>query len=175
PPGIGHGNLIRLEREFVRLISEPSIRESLRIPTVSELADQLGVEGAPGPTWWVDVRCETSFAVRPDRSVPRILSGIIDRLTLLWDGDPRSGGRPRGAVILDYKTDAFPGNRALWPEHLERRRLCHEPQLRAYTTAIVLMYRIPVDHIRSYLLFTSARTCVPVTASRSRLAWEVNM
>ena len=151
-------HLYQLKQEFLRLISEPSIRKELQIPTVSELVEQLHLSERPDSRWQVEVRCEMPFAVRLDPTIPQLVSGIIDRLTLLWSGEPRQGGRPLGAIILDYKTDSFPKDKTLWSEHIANRRECYLPQLSVYATAIAAMYKIPPIHIETRLLFTAIRS-----------------
>ena len=83
----------------------------------------------------------------PVRDDGRLLSGLIDRLVLLYDQD-----RLVAADILDYKTDAVNEND---PNALDRLVAHYRPQLEAYRRAVATMFRLPGDKITARLLFVS--------------------
>ncbi|MEA1952688.1 MAG: UvrD-helicase domain-containing protein [Planctomycetota bacterium] len=95
------------------------------------------------PSW--QVRQEYPFAVEDGEG---ILSGTIDRLVVLYDGD-----RPVGADVIDFKTDAVSLDR---PEEFEKRVEVYRPQIEAYRRAVVELTGLPADRISARLLFSQA-------------------
>jgi len=93
------------------------------------------------PVW--RVFRELPFAVREE---DMLLSGRIDRLVVLHDGD-----RPVAADLLDFKTDAIsPGDSAA----LEARTAFYRPQLAAYRRAAARLAGLPPERISARLVFT---------------------
>jgi ATP-dependent helicase/nuclease subunit A len=97
-----------------------------------------------GETLRVDVDNERRFAVRDGL---RLLSGIIDRLVLLYDGT-----RLVAADIVDYKTD---GARRDDAGRLAELAEYYRPQMDAYRRAVGVMYRLPPEQITARLLFVT--------------------
>jgi ATP-dependent helicase/nuclease subunit A len=88
---------------------------------------------------------ERRFAVRDQQ---HLLSGAIDRLVLLYDGD-----RLVAADIVDYKTDSVArDDRA----KLEQLVEFYRPQLQAYGRAVSTLYRLPLRQICARLVFVAA-------------------
>ena len=100
-----------------------------------------------------EVHNERRFAVRDQT---RLLSGSIDRLVLLYDGEELVA-----ADIIDYKTDSCSqGNES----ELERLVTFYRPQLEAYRRGVATMFRLSEGQISARLLFVSAgvaRSVVP--------------
>ncbi len=88
---------------------------------------------------------ERRFAVRDEG---RLLSGIMDRLVLLYDGD-----RLVAADIIDYKTDS--ADRDDLPR-LDQLVEFYRPQLDAYRRAVATMFHVPPRQICARLLFVSS-------------------
>ena len=88
---------------------------------------------------------ERRFAVRDEG---RLLSGIMDRLVLLYDGD-----RLVAADIIDYKTDSVDRDD---PPKLDQLVEFYRPQLDAYRRAVATMFHLPPRQICARLLFVSA-------------------
>ena len=95
-------------------------------------------------TFRVEVHNERRFAVRDDG---RLLSGVIDRLVLLYHGNQLVA-----AEVIDYKTDAASRDDAASVDALVEY---YRPQLAAYRRAVARMYRLPVGQIGARLLFLS--------------------
>ena len=100
-PGLDVNGL--LER-FRRALAAPAIRAALsrssyEKPATAEVATPVHAEPhVASPRW--EVRREKPFVLREGDV---ILSGSIDRLVVLYDGD-----RAIGADVLDFKTDVLP-------------------------------------------------------------------
>ena len=99
----------------------------------------------PGRTFLGYDVSERRFVVRDEG---RLLSGIIDRLVLLYDQD-----RLVAADILDYKTDSVDPQDI---EKLDGLVAHYQPQLEAYRKAVAKMYRLSTVSIVARLLFVSA-------------------
>ncbi len=75
-----------------------------------------------------------------------ILSGSIDRLVVLYDGD-----RPVGADVLDFKTDVLPpGDAAALAARIEFYR----PQLAAYRRSAARLLGLDPARVSARLVFT---------------------
>jgi len=128
----------------VRDVQSALLREYYQSPHDQALLEALAAAGVSGPLR-PEVHNERRFAVLDDG---HILSGSIDRLVLLYDGD-----RLVAADVVDYKTDAIePRDQARLVQQIEFYR----PQLQAYCRAVSTMYRLPPRHICAQLLFVSA-------------------
>ncbi len=96
--------------------------------------------GIASPRW--EVRRERAFVLREDDA---ILSGSIDRLVVLYDGD-----RPVGADVLDFKTDVLPpGDAAALAVRIEYYR----PQLAAYRRAAARLLGLDPSRVSARLVF----------------------
>ena len=142
---------LNVERQldaFQRMLEMPAIaaalsRASYQPPYESGVRETLPAALADVPLR-AEVHNERRFAVFDDG---RLLSGIIDRLVLLYDGDQLVA-----ADIIDYKTDALgEGDPRAAPRLVEHYR----PQLDAYRRAVARMFRLPADHICARLLLVS--------------------
>ncbi|NLX56572.1 MAG: UvrD-helicase domain-containing protein [Planctomycetaceae bacterium] len=121
-----------LQRAFYESPDDPDLRQALT------------AAGAGTPL--KPVACnERRFAVRDEG---RLLSGIIDRLVLLYHGDQLVA-----ADIVDYKTDSVARDD---PTQLDRLVEFYRPQLAAYRRAVAAIYRLPPRQICARLLFVSA-------------------
>ena len=134
--------------EFRRALDRPALRALLTRATYEEKPSAPGPEAMmhAGPTvsrprW--QVWRERPFALREGDA---ILSGKIDRLVVLFDGD-----RPVAADVLDFKTDAVPaGDR----EALEARVEFYRPQLDAYRRGAARLVGLDASKILARLVFT---------------------
>ncbi len=121
-----------LQRTFYQSPEDPGLREA------------LAAAGAGTPLQ--PVACnERRFAVRDEG---RLLSGIIDRLVLLYHGDQLVA-----ADVVDYKTDSVTRDD---PAQLDRLVEFYRPQLAAYRRAVAAIYHLPLRQICARLLFVSA-------------------
>jgi ATP-dependent helicase/nuclease subunit A len=75
-----------------------------------------------------------------------ILSGSIDRLVVLYDGD-----RAVGADVLDFKTDVLPAGD---PAAIAARIEFYRPQLAAYRRAAARLLGLEPDRVSARLVFT---------------------
>ena len=108
------------------------------------------------PRW--EVWREKPFVLREDDV---ILSGSIDRLVVLYDGD-----RPVGADVLDFKTDVLPagpvsplpsageGQGVRVSAALAARIEFYRPQLAAYRRAAARLFGLAPDRVSARLVFT---------------------
>ncbi|MGL6225364.1 MAG: UvrD-helicase domain-containing protein [Thermoguttaceae bacterium] len=129
--------------EFLESCSKPAIRDILsrktyeRNPQSNQLCN---------PNWKV-------IAERPVlvRTQSGIISGSIDRLVLILDGE-----KVVGADVLDFKTDRYVLSRdGSLEEFLVNRSEQYYGQLRTYKEAVARLYRLPLQNIHSAILFTS--------------------
>lgn len=88
-----------------------------------------------------------------------LLDGRFDRVQIELDGE----GRPIGAHVIDFKTDAATEGEGA-SRHAERTEH-YTPQLQAYARALALLLKLPMRSIRATLLFTSTCTVVSVPIS----------
>jgi ATP-dependent exoDNAse (exonuclease V) beta subunit len=96
------------------------------------------------------VETECPFAVlEPDG----LLSGSIDRLVVLLDGD-----EVVAADLIDFKTDALKAGE----EAIRDRTAYYRPQVEAYRRAAAQLFRLPPQRIASRLLFLDAQRAVVV-------------
>lgn len=86
---------------------------------------------------------ERRFVVREEE---RFLSGIIDRLVVLYDG-----AQAVAAEVLDFKTDTIDGS-----EEIGAKLEFYRPQLEAYRKAVARMFRLPTGRIAANLVLLSA-------------------
>ncbi|MCA9175080.1 MAG: UvrD-helicase domain-containing protein [Planctomycetales bacterium] len=93
----------------------------------------------------LEVQNERRFAVRDDH---RMLSGTIDRLVLIYDGD-----RVVGADVIDFKTDAVSTDD---PETLNATVEHYRPQQEAYRSAVAKMFKLEPEKISTRLLLLAA-------------------
>ncbi len=129
-----------LEQEQTRAVLH---RDFYRRPTDTALRRAVGPAGESGPLR-AQVHNERRFAVRDEG---RLVSGIIDRLVLLYDQD-----RLIAADIVDYKTDSVPTDDSV---SLAQRVAHYQPQLDAYRRAVSTMYGLDRRKISARLLFVS--------------------
>jgi ATP-dependent exoDNAse (exonuclease V) beta subunit len=88
---------------------------------------------------------ERGFAVRDGA---QLLTGFIDRLVLLADGD-----QVVAAEIIDFKTDVLDGQD---PQQRADKVAFYAPQLRAYRRAVSQLTHCPPERIVATLLFVEA-------------------
>ena len=96
--------------------------------------------GVSNPRW--EAWQEREFLFR-DKDV--LIPGIIDRVTVLYDGT-----RPVGAEVLDFKTDALDAENR---EAIEERADHYRPQLHAYRRAVADLLGLPETRISTRLAF----------------------
>ncbi len=131
---------------FHRMLGLPEIsavlrREFYQSPRDAVLQRVLGpdlVQKKMSP----QVHNERRFAVRDDQ---RLMSGLIDRLVLLYDNNHLVA-----AEVLDYKTDSASADD---PAQVERLVAYYRPQLDAYRRAVSIMFRLPIERVSARLLF----------------------
>ncbi|MGD9126112.1 MAG: UvrD-helicase domain-containing protein, partial [Planctomycetia bacterium] len=128
----GVENIDRLLDEFYRLLEKPANRAVLSLsaytkePTDPSEATPIHVRsGVRQPEW--RVWTERPFTVRDGGST--IMTGVIDRLVVLFDGQT-----PIGAEVLDFKTDRIAAEQR--PDRIEFYR----PQIEAYRRAVLKWY-----------------------------------
>jgi ATP-dependent exoDNAse (exonuclease V) beta subunit len=129
-----------LEMPEVVAVLRRSFYES---PYDDGLQQALAVAGARGKLRAV-AHNERRFAVRDQG---RLLSGIMDRIVLLYESD-----RLVAADILDYKTDT--AHRADVAK-LDERVEFYRPQIEAYRRAAATMFHLSPRQISARLLFVS--------------------
>ena len=134
-------------RQFRAALARPAVRAAL-IRATFEKAPKPGAETpihagphVSRPRW--QVSREMPFAVRDGDA---LLSGKIDRLVVLYDGN-----QPLGADVLDFKTDAIPGGDA---EALRARVAWYRPQLEAYRRAACRLAGLEANQVSARLVFT---------------------
>lgn len=134
---------------FQQMLIDPAVAAVLRRdfyepPSDTRIQRALAADDA-GSEVRLEVHNERRFAIRDQG---RLLSGIIDRLVLLYRGD-----RLVGADIIDFKTDRASREE---PNGLERRVEHYRPQIEAYRLAVATMYRLDPQCVAARLLFVSA-------------------
>ncbi len=100
----------------------------------------------------LEVFNERRFVVREEH---RFLSGIIDRLVILYDQD-----QAVAADVIDYKTDAVAANDA---DAIAAKLEFYRPQLDAYRRAVARMFRFPTRRVAARLVLVSAGCVVECT------------
>ncbi|MDA1013022.1 MAG: UvrD-helicase domain-containing protein [Planctomycetota bacterium] len=148
-------NVDRLIHEFQEMLRSPKIawtlyRKSYDPPRDLGYSAELLQEIAAADLR-LDVQNERPFAIREGNSV---VSGIIDRLVLIYDNH-----RLIAADIVDYKTDSVSTSN---PQALRERVDHYRAQLETYRPAVARIYRIPVERVSARLLMVSAGIVVPV-------------
>jgi ATP-dependent exoDNAse (exonuclease V) beta subunit len=132
--------------QFRAALARPVVRAALSRATyqcpaadASAAAVHAGPEVAQ-PRW--QVWRERPFAIREGDV---LLSGKIDRLVVLSDGD-----RPLAADVLDFKTDQV---RSEEPRAIDARVETYRPQLDAYRRAVARVWDLEVARVSARLLF----------------------
>ena len=134
--------------QFRAALEKPTIRAVLSRATYAQPAGdaaECAVHAGPDlsqPRW--EVRREWPFAVRDGET---ILSGTIDRLVLLYDGD-----RPVAADVLDFKTDVVSADD---PQAIAARVEEYRPQLAAYRRAVAALFHLAPARISARLVFVT--------------------
>lgn len=147
--GVTGLNVDRLLHEFHEMLRSPKIawtlyRKSYDPPRDLGFSPELMQELAEA-NLRLDVQNERPFAIREGNSV---VSGVIDRLVLLYDNN-----RLVAADIVDYKTDSISTSNP----HALRERVDHyRAQLESYRPAVARMYKIPIERVSARLLMVSA-------------------
>jgi ATP-dependent exoDNAse (exonuclease V) beta subunit len=141
-----------LLNEFYAALEKPAIRETLSCSTYRQ-PPRTGTTCTIHATndaarWRWRVWRERPFVIRDGNL---ILSGKIDRLVVLYDGD-----RVVAADVLDYKSDTLPSDD---PRAIDARVEIYRPQLDAYRLAVTELYRLAPDRISTRLVFVTAE-CV---------------
>lgn len=141
----GVEDIDRLLDEFDRLLEKPANRLVLSCSTYAQEPDDPSqrtpihvTSNVKRPEW--RVWTERPFTVRDGDTT--ILTGSIDRLVVLFDGET-----PIGAEVLDFKTDRVS------PEQLPDRSEFYRPQLEAYRRAVLKWYPTLSNCISTRLLF----------------------
>ena len=141
----GTENVERLLDEFYQLLEKPSNRSVLsyetytKEPTNSNERTPIHIcESLKQPQW--RVWTERPFTARDGDST--IMTGAIDRLVVLFDGET-----PIGAEVLDFKTDR------ITPDQLADRTEFYRPQLEAYRRAVLKWYPMLEGKVSTRLLF----------------------
>jgi len=148
-------NLAEPIAQFRRALAQPAVRAVLTRATFerpTEPGRATLVHAGPGvarPRWQVSRECP--FAVREGDA---ILSGKMDRLVVLCDGD-----RAVAADVVDFKTDAVSADD---PAALESRVAWYRPQLEAYCRAAATLLGLGSDRVSARLVFTEPGLVVPV-------------
>ncbi|MEI8374292.1 MAG: UvrD-helicase domain-containing protein [Planctomycetota bacterium] len=144
---LDHLDLTQLVAQFRAALQKPAVDHALRLATYRQPEDHGGgcrvhvASGMKMPRW--EIQRERSFAIRDDDV---ILSGIFDRLVVLYDGD-----RAVGADVLDYKTDDLPADD---PRAVDARVKHYRPQLEAYRRAAAKLLGLEPASVSARLLFT---------------------
>jgi ATP-dependent helicase/nuclease subunit A len=134
---------------FERMLDMPDVAAALRrsfyeTPRDGSLQRALAAAGA-GTELRAVAHNERRFAVRDEG---RLLSGIMDRLVLLYDRD-----RLVAADVIDYKTDSVDRDDLSGLDQLVE---FYRPQLDAYRRSVAAMYHVPPRQICARLLFVSS-------------------
>lgn len=137
-------------REFHAMLRTPKIawtlyRKSYQPPRELNLPPDVLQEIATAKNLVLEVQNERSFAIRDNNTV---ISGIIDRLVLISDGD-----RLLAADIVDFKTDSVS---AADPKALRDRIEHYRAQLQTYRPAVARIFKLPVERISARLLMVGA-------------------
>lgn len=135
--------------EFKEMLAAADIHQWLRQDAYTARAQSLGITN-------LQLRLYNEYPLAM-RAGNELLSGFIDRLVLLCDGDT-----VRGADIVDYKTDAFD---ATDTTEVEAKVRYYQPQLAAYAQAIARQHTLPLEAITAKLIFVTehATASVPCT------------
>ncbi|MHB9065694.1 MAG: UvrD-helicase domain-containing protein [Pirellulaceae bacterium] len=133
---------------FQRMLEMPEVAAPLRrafyeLPCDTHLLRALAETGSQEKLRAVACN-ERRFAVRDH---DRLLSGIMDRIVLVYQGD-----RLVAADIVDYKTDA--ANRDDGAKFLELVEF-YRPQIEAYRRAAAAMFHLTCRQVSARLLFVS--------------------
>ena len=134
-------------RQFHRMLQTPEIAGALSRQAYDQ---QAGAFLPPNVRQSLhdprlEVHNERRFAVRDEH---RMLSGTIDRLVLIYDGD-----KIVGADVIDFKTDAVSPDD---PETLNATVEHYRPQQEAYRSAVAKMFQLEPDKISARLLLLAA-------------------
>jgi len=130
-----------------RALEAPAIRAALTRATYQKPAASGAVTpihsgpGLAAPRW--EVWRERAFVLREEDT---ILSGSIDRLVALYDGD-----RAVGADVIDFKTDVVPPDD---PAALAARIEYYRPQLAAYRRAAARLLGLDPGRVSARIVFT---------------------
>ena len=127
-PGFRGLDVRRLLADFHAALARPAIAAASRRSTYAKTL--LAESPVSRPRW--QVWRERSFAIRDGDA---LLSGSIDRLVVLCDGD-----RPVAAEVLDFKTDALPADDTAT---VDARADFYRPQLAAYCRAAAALLGFP--------------------------------
>lgn len=142
-----------LKREFHAALDRPTITAALSRAFYKQPGDgacaACAGPGLGSPHW--RVWRERPFALLEDGA---ILSGSIDRLTVLSDGP-----QVVGADVLDFKTDQLPPGDAV---ALAARVEYYRPQLDAYRRAVARQFRLDRDKVSARLAFVGLGVLVGV-------------
>lgn len=138
-------DLTELIGQFRAMLGRPEIAALLsratyaaRPASATSCAVHAG-QGTVRPQW--EVHREWPFVVRDGDT---LLSGQMDRLVMLYDGE-----RLVGADIVDFKTDRVSGSE----DRLDARVEHYRPQLEAYRRAAAKLLRLPVEQVSARLVF----------------------
>ncbi|NOX56428.1 MAG: hypothetical protein GXP27_18680, partial [Planctomycetes bacterium] len=147
-----------LENEIVafrEMLQQPTIRRTLSRQGYSDLRE-LGlpaplISELAGEKLELEVHRELPFALRQDAE---LVNGIMDRVVVL-----KVGGRPVAADVIDFKSDKFSEKGAYTIDEAVEH---YAPQLLIYREAVSRLFRLPVDHVTTRLLFLTvgALRCV---------------
>jgi ATP-dependent exoDNAse (exonuclease V) beta subunit len=142
-------DLTSLIDDFEQALRRPAMSALLTLATYQQPASQTA-DGAvcmrPGlarPRW--KVWRERPFALREGDT---ILSGKIDRLVVLYDGD-----RPVAADLVDFKTDSVSASE---PRAIDARTAHYRPQLDAYRRAVARLLGLDGARVSARLAFVEA-------------------
>lgn len=142
-------DLSSLIDDFEQALRRPAMSALLTLATYQQPASQTA-DGAvcmrPGlarPRW--KVWRERPFALREGDT---ILSGKIDRLVVLYDGD-----RPVAADLVDFKTDSVSASE---PRAIDARTAHYRPQLDAYRRAVARLLGLDGARVSARLAFVEA-------------------
>ena len=151
-----HRSLLPMERvlvdipqhvtEFKTMLAAAEIHQQLQRDAYHERAAMLGIAK-------LQLRLYNEYPLAV-RSGNELLTGFIDRLVLLCDGDV-----VRGAEIVDYKTDAFDAQDTA---AVEAKVKYYQPQLAAYAQAIASQHALPLDAITAKLIFVTQQVIASV-------------
>ncbi|MGQ9575031.1 MAG: UvrD-helicase domain-containing protein [Thermoguttaceae bacterium] len=141
--------------QFRQAIRTPAVRAALSRASYQQPAPAgtfTGADAGPqlaAPHW--QLWRERPFALRQHDT---ILSGTIDRVVVLYDGD-----QPIGADVLDFKTDVLPASN---PVALEARLESYRPQLAAYALAAAQLWGLKPARVSARIIFTELGQVVPL-------------
>lgn len=137
-------NLDRCLSQFQALLRQPAVALALSRqnyqPPRGLFSPAVLQELAAGPCD-LDLDRERRFAVG---DAGQLLSGMIDRLVLI-----RRHGQVLAADLLDFKTDALPGDETL---AVQEKVSAYRDQMRSYARAIARIYKLSADRISTRLV-----------------------